>query len=237
MSYRFTSTSKWDDPWFISLKRDAKTFFNYICDKCDCAGFLEISIKKIKDDLELSDEEVKALFKETRKSYLLSIDRHLIYVKNFLKHQKNLPLKLDNKSHQGVLKRFELYKERFSIDLIEFVHSQNHVKFKGLTSPIGKGEGIGDGILKFEDYTRKVPFKTFWDIYGKKVGNKENVEKKWNHIQFDIQNEIISILPKWKMQFKEIEYMPYPETFLNQQRWKDEISVNAKNDKQSNLNW
>jgi uncharacterized phage protein (TIGR02220 family) len=35
---RFTETTKWDDPWYRKLKPRYKCFFNFLCDKCDCAG-------------------------------------------------------------------------------------------------------------------------------------------------------------------------------------------------------
>jgi hypothetical protein len=225
MAYRFCDTGRWiTDRWFIDLSAHQKLLFVYFCDNCDIAGFMELSLRKLSFDLQLTPEEVKIAIKGIERSYILSKDKKTLFLKNFIKHQKNLPLNLDNKSHIGILKRFELYNEKFEIDLIDLIYSKNHIKNKPLQRGLSKDKDIDNGILKFEDYTRKIPFKTFWDLYGKKVGDKEAIEKQWNHYKYEIQNEIIEKLPKWKMQFDDLTYLPHPKTFLNQQRWKDEIS-------------
>lgn len=38
MGKRFTSTEKWDDPWFRKLPVQYKALWQFICDKCDNAG-------------------------------------------------------------------------------------------------------------------------------------------------------------------------------------------------------
>lgn len=38
MSKRFTSTEKWDDPWYRKLNLEEKLFWEYICCKADNAG-------------------------------------------------------------------------------------------------------------------------------------------------------------------------------------------------------
>lgn len=75
----------------------------------------------------------------------------------------------------------------------------------------------------------EIEFDVFWEAYGKKVGNKIDCEKKWNKLPLDVRKRIIDILPAWKAQFSDKQYQPYAETFLNQQRWNDEIQVKKTN--------
>lgn len=152
MPYRYTATEKWDDPWFIALKRDEKIFFNYLCDKCDCAGFLEVSTKKICSDLDMEPNEVKTIFKAIRKAYWLSIDKSIVYIKTFLKHQKNLPLNKNNNSHVGVYKCFEKYKNRFNENILIEVHREYKIALmQGATQGLASGYGNGKYSLSKEE--------------------------------------------------------------------------------------
>lgn len=76
-----------------------------------------------------------------------------------------------------------------------------------------------------------VSFKKFWDAYPKKIGRK-NTEKAWqklnpsselcDHINICIITAKNS--PQWKKDNG--QFIPYPTTFLNQERWNDELETN-----------
>lgn len=141
MAYRFSDTGKWSDEWFVDLPPSEKLLFMYLCDNCDMAGFYELSLRKLTFDTGLSKDEIIGALKGLQRGYVLSEDNKVIFIKNFLKHQKNLPLNPDNKAHRGIIGRFSNYSEKFTIDLISFV---NKGVSKGLGSPTGIG--IGNGI-------------------------------------------------------------------------------------------
>lgn len=42
---RFTETSKWRDPWFSELSSPAKLLWLYLCDICDNAGVIDLSLR------------------------------------------------------------------------------------------------------------------------------------------------------------------------------------------------
>jgi hypothetical protein len=67
-----------------------------------------------------------------------------------------------------------------------------------------------------------VCFVEFWNIYGYKVGLKEAF-KSWNKIDKVLWPEIIKKVPSWKLLNGE-KILPYPATWLNQERWTDEVS-------------
>lgn len=79
-----------------------------------------------------------------------------------------------------------------------------------------------------------ISFDEFWNLYDKKVGNKTNCEKKWKALANEIQEKIIATLPTFKKSVNDIQFLPYPETYLNQARWNDEpikpIVVEPKED-------
>ena len=122
MAYRFTNTEKWQDVWFSNLSQIQMLLFLYLCDNCDIAGFIEINIKRWSSDLGSSPATIEGALKGLERGLVFSTNFECIYVKNFLKHQKNLPLNENNKAHLGILKRFELYSQKFNIqDVNEFI--------------------------------------------------------------------------------------------------------------------
>ena len=88
----------------------------------------------------------------------------------------------------------------------------------------------------------KIPFDDFWNLYDKKKGDRRACQKKWGSLKNDTQEYILSILPKYVASFSDRQFQPYPQTFLNQERWKNEIEEvkprqSAQKGKYSNVGW
>lgn len=144
MAYRFTNTDKWNDAWFSNLKPIEKLLFNYLCDNCDCAGFIEIITKNWANDIGVEKKQIEGALKGLRRGLIYSKSEDCIYLRTFLKHQKNLPLNENNQAHKGIIKRFKLYSEKFEIsDISIFISRGLEGASKGLESPYGIGNGIG----------------------------------------------------------------------------------------------
>jgi len=73
--------------------------------------------------------------------------------------------------------------------------------------------------------TNAIEFDIFWNLYDKKIGDKNGCIKKWGKLAEETQLKIIEILPEWKNQFQDKQFQPYPATFLNQERWNDEDAI------------
>jgi hypothetical protein len=71
-----------------------------------------------------------------------------------------------------------------------------------------------------------IQFNVFWNLYNKKIGNKDKCNTKWNKLTNEERQKIINTLPIWITQFKDKQFQPYPETYLNNKRWNDEINNN-----------
>jgi hypothetical protein len=69
MAYRYTDTNKWNDTWYSNLRPIEKLLFNYLCDNCDCAGFLEINFKKWGSDIGYSQKEIEGALKGLTRGY------------------------------------------------------------------------------------------------------------------------------------------------------------------------
>jgi uncharacterized phage protein (TIGR02220 family) len=121
---------------------EARYLFTYLCDKCDCAGFWEIDSDRAAYDTGLSVEAVnKAL--DSLDDKIVRGSR-FIWIKNFLFHQRNLPLNHANKAHRAIVRRLEEFRG-FSQE-IDALLGDRRGFIEGDQSPPGKGKGIGIGI-------------------------------------------------------------------------------------------
>ena len=95
-----------------------------------------------------------------------------------------------------------------------------------------KQQGVNHIIRKKE--RKKVrnnkDFELFWNAYPKKIGKKK-IEDKFNAIEFPIDKILKNIeLQKQSDQWQTQQYIPNPETYLNQERWQDEVILEVKPD-------
>ncbi len=162
MSYRFSNTEKWADNWFSNLTQLEMLLFIYLCDNCNIAGFIEINYKRWANDLNSSQSTIKGAIKGLSRCFILSKDGEIIYLKNFLKHQKNLPLNpVKNPAHRGIVKIFNEFLLRFDYeDINKFIEGAT----EGLQSPTGNG--IGNDKDKDNDKDI-ILWKTDFEIYKK----------------------------------------------------------------------
>lgn len=70
-----------------------------------------------------------------------------------------------------------------------------------------------------DEYT----FERAWNLYEKKVGNKEKLEKKWNSMSKKDRKAAIEYIPLYVIATEDKTYRKNFQTFLNQRGWEDEI--------------
>ena len=109
MAVKFTNDKKWDDVWFSQLTMEEKVMFMYLCDKCDIAGFFEVNkvLATLQTGIKDVDETIKVLSKSViyRDGY--------VWIKKYIKHQKNLPINTRNGAHKAIIKCIEEQISRF----------------------------------------------------------------------------------------------------------------------------
>lgn len=192
MAYRYTDTDKWGDAWYSELKPLEKLLFNYLCDNCDIAGFIEILIKRWAIEIGDDKSRIEGALKGLERGLIYSKTNDCLFIKNFLKHQKNLPLNPDkNMAHKGIIKRFELYFHKFDFESIEDF-------FKAPSKPLNRGYGNDNGIsIGINIKEEKIKnWKTDFEIYKSELrekyyellSNKEWIEEKQKyHPNLDIE--------------------------------------------------
>jgi len=133
---RFTAAEKWGDGWFSNLKPLEKLIFLYLTDKCDNAGFYEINYRIDPFVIGITKEEYEEALKHIKKCYITSNDGQKIWLRNYLKHQKNLPLNPENNAHKQIILFIQSNQTNFEYDFN--ILAPNKGLFRDLGNVIGK---------------------------------------------------------------------------------------------------
>jgi len=132
MANRNTKTEKWRDGFFSKLSPESKLLFIYLCENCDIAGFIEYVPKIWNFDTGLNIKQIEKSVQDIDKTIYFSKDKTIIFLKNFIKHQNNLPLNPKNNAHKAILGKFEYFKQSFDI---QYFNEINLGGSEGLISP------------------------------------------------------------------------------------------------------
>lgn len=76
-------------------------------------------------------------------------------------------------------------------------------------------------------------FDTWWLLYAKKRGRKK-AEAKWNKLSAQDKIDCINATPAYVASTPDVQYRCDPLTYLNGERWKDEILIPTSNEQQRN---
>ena len=109
MGVKFTDANKWDDVWFSQSTMKQKVMFIYLCDMCDIAGFLEINERLI--NLRTGVEDVRGTVESLSKSVIYKGDQ--VWIKKYIKHQRNLPINTNNGAHKSILSSIKMNIDKF----------------------------------------------------------------------------------------------------------------------------
>lgn len=214
---RSVTCSFWMDDWVEQLNPSQKLLFLYLLTNpsSNILGIYKISFQRMSFETGLDRGTIeKALkgFESVKKVFYY--DGYIILA-NHLKHQslntnmkvnvyndyKELPNSLKDRLNINALKDFEsLSKGLATLRKIE------------IEIEIEREIEIGD-----------FDFEKFWNLYNKKVGDKKKIESKWIRLKQDDRDKIFKTLPLFLESIKDKQYQPYPETYLNNRRWEDEI--------------
>jgi hypothetical protein len=79
-------------------------------------------------------------------------------------------------------------------------------------------------------------FNEFWSLYPRKIA-KATARKAWQKLsakqQLMAAKAIDTHCQYWRAKETELEFIPHASTWLNQERWEDELVIEPKKEKQS----
>jgi len=68
-----------------------------------------------------------------------------------------------------------------------------------------------------------IDFEIFWDLYDKKVGNKEKLKVKWERLTDEERELAMKHIPRYKQSQSDKQFRKDPQTYLNNKSFNDEI--------------
>jgi len=150
MARRFTITEKWGRPWFMKLKPRTKLMWYYLYDSCDVAGFWEVNLELACFQTKMSEDDTKLAFEELKEAYIR--EGRYIWLINFIKDQKNLPLNRRNAAHRGIVAILNSHPDFYEHTkiLLDPAYCETPLfhdaegPIKGLVRGLGKGKGKGN---------------------------------------------------------------------------------------------
>ena len=207
-----------DTDAFLDMPQSSQLLYFHLSMRADDDGFVS-NPKKIMRIIGSNEDDLKVLF---TKRFVLPFESGICVIKhwkihNYIQNDRYMPtqwvkemsqLKVDPETQKYQLKQGE-------IDIV-----LNNVSMMDTQVRLGKD--------RKEEYLSY--FDKFWEKYPRKVGRK-NAEKEWKRITPSevLSLEICAAVENYKEtdQWKKDngQFIPYPATWLHQERWKDEITV------------
>jgi len=155
---RLVETDRWKDAWFIDLHPNAKLLLSYLYDNCDESGFVDLNYSLWQAQLKMSKEFIVTSLKALQPA-LLSDKKKKLFVVDFLKHQKKLPLIKGVEESEWIITKLRNNLEKF--DNAPGISNilNNHIEgvvVKGKVATSSKNKFVEPTFEELKDYYLEV---------------------------------------------------------------------------------
>lgn len=130
------------------------------------------------------------------------------------------------------LKKYEKYVEKQSVNGKKGGRPKNPT-LSEITQPfiekpkkadsVSVSVSVNDNVINKQKEKRLLDFLTFWNLYNKKKGTKQAKDKFLKLPQKDV-DKILLTVKSFVGSIKDKQFQPLPTSYLNGERWNDEIS-------------
>ena len=207
MAKRFTDTDKWRQPWFRKLSAEGKTFWQFLTENVDTAGFWEkdYELATFLCNFEVNDQTLPDINGD--KERVIDHGKYLQIV-GFTDFQYG-ELTDKCKPHRPIIALVEKYKKKGYRKGFKTLQEKEKDKEK-------------DKKKIYPD-----DFVEFWKLYPKRVG-KQNALAQWKKLTAEEKKAVLDDIPRRKRDRKWIgedgkTFIKDPERYLKHRQWEDEI--------------
>ena len=222
-----------DSDAFLDMPMSARLLYYDLGMRADDDGFIN-SPKKIMRMIGASNDDVNILI---ARKFVIPFDSGVVVIKhwrinNYLRNDRYTETKyLEEKSNLEVDKNGS-YTEKNNTGIPVGIPTVSTGKVRLGKDSIGKDINTiscnENSEIEVLDQ-KEMWFESFWEIYPKHQDKKKakqkflklcTTEKEYKAIMDGLRN----VLPVWAK--KDTKYIPMPTTWLNGERWNDEVNVN-----------
>ena len=216
MKTRIIQTRFWDDEFVSEATKHTKYLYIYLLTSqyINLCGIFQLSDKKIIFETGMTAGELNIAKKELVENKKVLFKNGWIKIVNAEKNNQYRNSPLNEKPYNKEL-------EHVPSDVLSFFDSS-------IDSSI---DSTMDSNIKYK--IKNIKYKTkkegnknfseFWEKYPKKIA-RSKVEKKYpDEKHEEIMKGLEAYLKHWREKKTEMQYIPNPETWLNQERWNDEL--------------
>ena len=217
------NTKFWEDDYTSNLDPIEKLLFLYLITNTatNISGVYELPLKRIAVETGIDREMVENIIKRFSKDEKIFYEKGWVIVKNFIKHQnqksplvkKGIENELSNAPQDLLVK--------YGIDTLSHLNliKSNLIK-PNLTKP---------NTINSNTSVKKIAistFEEFWNEYPAKK-NKKKAKEKWLKLKPALHKKIIADIKERNLKDRQWlqGYIPHPTTYLNGERWEDEIDT------------
>jgi hypothetical protein len=182
MAIRYIDTRFFESPFVRGLKGASKTLYCFIICNASGAGIWakDLEVASLYTGFKLTDADFEVFIKSGK---AIDLKNGKYFFPDFIEHQYPKGLSEKNPAQVNFIKELLQYnlldKDLTVLKTLKrpFEGSQVTVTVKEEVKEEAKEEETHDFEILIN-----VPFEDFWDLYDKKVGNKETIEKKWGEV-------------------------------------------------------
>lgn len=220
---RMIDTKIWHDSWIRKLNALDRYLFIYLLsnDKCSYCGIYELPLSIMAFETGIDERDLE-------KSMLPRLEPKIFYhdnwvcITNFKKFHVSDGSENSQKGYNRALSQvpshiIKIFEEK--IKPLQAPPSTSGSFPSSFTLSFTSPSTSNDAIKSLKNN-----FDLFWNLYPKKVEKKKSKEK-WDRLSLEDQNSILKDIPLRKSSKQWLAgYIPNPMTYLNGERWNDEMA-------------